>query len=219
MVNFIKTNKNLSVGRVSVFKPSASGCYLISMASNRAAIAEEVALLKSDLSYSTSLYAAASLSKRISSLCGGECRIKVGGSSATDRDDRILRIEDGKNSLFSAIDGGLIPGGGSMFLKIAKSLRDVEAAMATAADNASVAIVSRSVAALAGAVLSNAGLSLSNVSDFIAHSPKEIGYNASRNTICDLLEDGVVDPCESGRCALISSSRLSRVVLTIYGSI
>merc|ERR1712187_710070 len=131
-------------GKVKSIKVTASGCYLIPLSTARASIEVALERLKSELVSCTSLYSAAAISKRISGLCGGECVIMVGGATASDRDARILRLEDGKNSMFSAIDGGIIPGGGSILLKIATSLRDVDNSIGAVVNNSGSFLVLRS---------------------------------------------------------------------------
>lgn len=64
------------------------------------------------------------LKKRISSLDKGVGIIKVGASSQEERDYIRLKLEDGINAVKSAMELGIVPGGGVMYKTIALTMED-----------------------------------------------------------------------------------------------
>lgn len=54
--------------------------------------------------------------ERVASLGGGIARIKVGAATETELKDKRLRYEDALNSVKSAIEMGVVPGGGACML-------------------------------------------------------------------------------------------------------
>lgn len=48
------------------------------------------------------------------------CVCQVGAATETELDDRKLRIEDAKNATFAAVEEGIVPGGGAVFLHLSE---------------------------------------------------------------------------------------------------
>merc|ERR1711957_1052712 len=68
--------------------------------------------------------------ERIASLGGGIARIKVGAATETELKDKKLRYEDALNSVDSARELGVVPGGGSCLAYLQYSMEEkVMAAM------------------------------------------------------------------------------------------
>lgn len=47
-------------------------------------------------------------------------RWQVGAATETELEDRKLRIEDAKNATFAAVEEGIVPGGGAVFLHLSE---------------------------------------------------------------------------------------------------
>ena len=67
--------------------------------------------------------------QRIAALGGGIARIKVGAATETELKDKKLRYEDALNSVKSAIEMGVVPGGGATLLYMIKMRDKVMAAL------------------------------------------------------------------------------------------
>lgn len=48
------------------------------------------------------------------------CCSQVGAATETELEDRKLRIEDAKNATFAAVEEGIVPGGGAVFLHLSE---------------------------------------------------------------------------------------------------
>lgn len=46
--------------------------------------------------------------------------VQVGAATETELEDRKLRIEDAKNATFAAVEEGIVPGGGAVFLHLSE---------------------------------------------------------------------------------------------------
>ena len=44
----------------------------------------------------------------------------MGAATETELEDRKLRIEDAKNATFAAVEEGIVPGGGAVFLHLSE---------------------------------------------------------------------------------------------------
>merc|ERR1711935_692178 len=62
--------------------------------------------------------------ERIAALGGGIARIKVGAATETELKDKKLRYEDALNSVASARELGIVPGGGACLAHLQISLKD-----------------------------------------------------------------------------------------------
>merc|ERR1711953_317216 len=62
--------------------------------------------------------------ERIASLGGGIARIKVGAATETELKDKKLRYEDALNSVESAREMGIVPGGGACLAYLQYTMED-----------------------------------------------------------------------------------------------
>ena len=51
--------------------------------------------------------------------------IKVGAVTETEMKDKKLRLEDAINATRAAVEEGIVPGGGTMFVHLSESLKQV----------------------------------------------------------------------------------------------
>ena len=78
-----------------------------------------------ELAGTDSVYDTLRISERIAKLAGGIAIINVGANTEAELEDRKLRVEDAKNATFAAIADGILPGGGTAFVKIAPGLQEI----------------------------------------------------------------------------------------------
>jgi len=144
------------------------------------------------------------LKKRLGRLNGSIANIKVGGASETEQTEIKYRIEDALNSTKSAIEDGIIEGGGTALLK-ASVLMVLDDKMSEE-QKAGWKIVVASMEMPCKQIMDNAGLP----ADAIIAKIKDdgVGYNALTNEYEDLYESGVIDPV---RCI---KNELSNAVAT-----
>lgn len=66
------------------------------------------------------------LQDRLGKLVGGVAVIKVGGSSEFEVNEKKDRVDDALNATLAAIDGGIVPGGGTALLYASLALDNLE---------------------------------------------------------------------------------------------
>jgi chaperonin GroEL len=97
--------------------------------------------------------------ERIASLGGGIARIKVGAATETELKDKKLRYEDALNSVDSARELGIVPGGGSCLAYIQNTFEaEILAAMDGDDERQGAMILLRSLGAPCMQVAENAGV-------------------------------------------------------------
>merc|ERR1719223_386486 len=80
------------------------------------AVAARIQQLEDEVEESSSSYEQEKLQERIASLGGGVAKIKVGGPTETEVNDKKLRYNDAMSAVASAKQMGIVPGGGSLLL-------------------------------------------------------------------------------------------------------
>merc|ERR1711934_1201546 len=86
--------------------------------------------------------------ERVAALGGGIARIKVGAATETELKDKKLRYEDALNSVKSAQELGIVPGGGACLAHLQSEMHDkVMEAMTTDDERQGAQIILRSLSA------------------------------------------------------------------------
>ncbi|GMH96079.1 hypothetical protein TrVE_jg13685 [Triparma verrucosa] len=154
--------------------------------------------------------------ERVASLGGGIARIKVGAATETELKDKKLRYEDALNSVKSAQEMGIVPGGGACLAHLQKSMHDrIMDAMESDDERQGAQIILRSLSAPVKQIATNAGIEGAVVlSKVQAKDDFEWGWNAAKNEYLNLVEDGVIDPAKVEINAIENSASVAGLVLT-----
>jgi len=158
-------------------------------------------------------------SERIASLGGGIARIKVGAATETELKDKKLRYEDALNSVQSARELGIVPGGGSCLAYLQTSLADKIIAEMEGDDEIQGArIMINAISAPAMQVAENAGIEgavvLSKIQSICEEKGFGHGWDAASMEYCNLMERGVIDPAKVTINAIENSASVAGLVLT-----
>ena len=175
-------------------------------------IEARVAQIRAEIETTTSSYDKEKLQERLAKLAGGVARINVGASTESELKERKYLFEDAQAATKAALDEGVVPGGGVALLRAADSLTDVE----TVGDEQyGVQIVKRALEAPIREIAKNAGIEGAVVVNRIRQmTGKNDGYDADKDTYCDLVEAGVIDPAKVVRTALQNASSVAALLLT-----
>lgn len=157
--------------------------------------------------------------ERVAALGGGIARIKVGAATETELKDKKLRYEDALNSVQSARELGIVPGGGACLAYIQDHYTDeILGEFEDEDQRAGASILMKSLSEPACQVAENAGVEGAVVLNKIVELTKEKGFghgwNAANNKYCDLMEAGVVDPAKVTINAIENSASVAGLVLT-----
>ena len=136
--------------------------------------------------------------ERVAALGGGIARIKVGAATETELKDKKLRYEDALNSVKSAQELGIVPGGGACLAHLQISMHDkIMDAMTSDDERQGAQIILRSLSAPVKQIAMNAGIEGAVVlSKVQANDDFEWGWNAAKNTYANLIDEGVIDPAK-----------------------
>ncbi len=94
---------------------------------DKAAVQGRVELIKRQIEETDSDYDREKLEERLAKLAGGVAVIKVGAATETELKEKKHRIDDAVHATRAAVEEGVVPGGGTTFLRIIPSLDEIEA--------------------------------------------------------------------------------------------
>ena len=147
---------------------------------------------------------------RLSKLAGSAAVIKVGGATEIEMVERRDRVDDALNATRAAIAEGIGPGGGTMLAKCASKI----------GGSVGEKMVSEVCLAPLKRIISNSGKSIDVISREVLQSNEyNIGYNAAKDVIENLLDSGVIDPVKVTRVALDKSASVAKAFLTLNAAI
>ena len=148
--------------------------------------------------------------RRIANLLGGIITIEIGGNTEVEVKDKKLRVEDALNSVQSAIEEGIVPGGGYSFL-----MACMEATKESKVQTLGQQIVYESLFAVTRQIAENAGY---NGNDVVAECiEKQQGFNALTGEYENLLDTGVINSVKVDRFSLINATSVASTVITMGG--
>lgn len=153
--------------------------------------------------------------ERASKLQGGIATIYVGANSEVELVEKKDRIEDAVCATKAAIEEGIVPGGGSVYIRAIEPLSELES------DNADVKtginIIKNALAYPIKQICANAGVSGDVVISTILKNElgyDNFGYNAKRDTYCNMINAGIIDPAKAVRVALENAASVAGLFLT-----
>ncbi|GAX09481.1 chaperonin GroEL [Fistulifera solaris] len=183
------------------------------------AIDARIAQLRREAENAENDYDAEKCTERIASLGGGIARIKVGAATETELKDKKLRYEDALNSVQSARELGIVPGGGACLAYLQLTMEDkIMEAMDDEDEKQGAKILIKALGFPAMQVASNAGLEgavvLAKIQELAMAKGFGHGWDAAAMEYCDLMERGVIDPAKVTINAIENSASIAGLVLT-----
>ncbi|WP_026422449.1 chaperonin GroEL [Actinokineospora inagensis] len=183
----------------------------------KADIAGRAEQLRKEIEATDSDWDREKLQERLAKLSGGIAVIKVGAATETELSERKHRIEDAVAATKAAVEEGVVPGGGSALVQVAKEL---EGNLGLTGDEATgVAIVREALSAPLFWIAANGGQEGAVVVNKVRELPWGQGFNAAKLVYGDLVAAGVVDPVKVTRSAVANAASIARMVLTTESAV
>merc|ERR1719444_609228 len=102
---------------------------MISTGDHAEAVEERIKEVKKEGAEADNEFDKEKAAERVAKLGGAIGRIKVGAATETELKDKKLRYEDALNSVKSAMNDGIVPGGGSTLVWLLRKEAEVKAVM------------------------------------------------------------------------------------------
>ena len=196
--------------KITITKDSTT---IVDGAGNPDEVALRVGSLKQQIEAAGSEYDREKLQERLAKLDGGVAVINVGAPTETEMKEKKDRVEDALNATRAAVEEGIVVGGGSAFVRVAKSLETLQGK--TSEQNFGIKIIGRAIQEPLRQIAQNAGLEGSVViREVMDNDSNSFGYNALTDVYEDLVVAGVIDPTKVTRLALQNAASVAGLMLT-----
>ncbi len=154
------------------------------------------------------------LQERLAKLAGGVGVIKVGGATETEVKEKKFRVEDALSATRSAIDEGVVPGGGVAFIRTQSALDGLLAELEGTDEAVGVRALRLALEAPLRQIVENAGLEGSVIVEDVHAAKKNFGFDAAAQRMGDMFELGIIDPVKVSRVALENAVSVAALMLT-----
>ena len=174
-------------------------------------IVGRINLIRRQIEASTSDYDKEKLQERLAKLAGGVAVINVGAATEIELKEKKARVEDALHATRAAVEEGIVPGGGTAFIRCQAAVDKIGLEGDEAIGGQ---IVKRAIEAPMRTLAANAGDEGSTVVQHVKGKKGAIGYNAATGGFEDLMKAGVIDPTKVTRAALQNAASVSGLLLT-----
>jgi chaperonin GroEL len=180
---------------------------------SESAIQARISQIKAQIEETTSEFDREKLQERMAKLSGGVAVIKVGAATEIELKERKARVEDALSATRSAVEEGIVPGGGVALVR-AQRVLDRMTNLANADEKVGVAIVRRALEQPLKLIVENSGQEGAVVLNEIKQHADDYGYDAEVGLYGPMMERGIVDPAKVTRFALQNAASVAAMVLT-----
>ncbi len=211
------------LGRAAKVVARKESTVIVGGKGNKSAVENRVKSLKKQKETTDSKYDKEKIDERIGKLSGGVAIIKVGAATETEMKYLKLKIEDAVAATKAAIAEGIVAGGGSALVRVAKKMKTQKATdFATPETALGHDILLRAFEAPIRQIVLNTGNADGSVAvEKIMNSDKEnAGFNAATEEFSeDLIKDGIIDPVKVTRSALQNAVSAASIFLTTEAAV
>ncbi|MBZ9685182.1 chaperonin GroEL [Clostridium estertheticum] len=200
------------LGRAESVKISKENTTIVNGKGEKDSIHDRVSQIKRQIEETTSDFDREKLQERLAKLAGGVAVIKVGAATETELKEKKLRIEDALAATKAAVEEGILPGGGTVYInaiiEIAKLTSDISDVQV------GINIIKRALEEPLRQIATNAGAEASVIIEKVRESAGEVGYDALRGEMVNMIKAGIVDPTKVVRSALQNAASVAATFLT-----
>ena len=153
---------------------------------------------------------------RIASLTGGVGVIKVGGNTDLEQKELYDRVDDAVCAVRSAMEEGILPGGGlALYDQAKKCETNVNNVKISKSRAIAYAILTRALTAPLVQIMSNAGFEEKFIEEYTTmEKPSGVGINVKTKEKGNLIEMGVIDPLKVTKEALQNAVSVAVTILS-----
>jgi chaperonin GroEL len=153
------------------------------------------------------------LQERLAKLSGGVAVIQVGAATETELKEKKHRMEDAVSTARSAVEEGMLPGGGAALVHAIKAIES-HGNGHPSDEQVGINIVRRALEEPLRQIAENAGHEGSVVVQKVKTLEVNHGFDAMTGEYGDMFKKGIVDPLKVTRSALENAASIAALLLT-----
>ncbi|MCU0846639.1 MAG: chaperonin GroEL [Spirochaetes bacterium] len=201
------------LGRAKKIIVDKENTTIIEGAGSKKDVQGRITQIQKQIEESTSEYDKEKLQERKAKLAGGVAVINVGAATEIELKEKKARVEDALSATRSAVEEGVVPGGGLTLLNAQKTILSMSAKL-TGDEKIGAEIVAKAVESPMKQIAQNAGLEGSVIVEKAKTEKDGIGFDASNMEWVDLMKAGIIDPAKVVRSALQNASSVAGMLST-----
>lgn len=174
-------------------------------------IEERIRHIRTRIEGSATTYEKEWYERRLASILRKVAIIRVGAPTEVELKKKKQHLENALGAVRAALEEGVVPGGGTVFLRIAEELREVTV---SSDERVGFDIVRRALEEPVKQIAANAGYQGPLVAEKVKECEKSVGFDALQGTFVDMFKAGIVDPAKVLRVALQNATSIASLVLT-----
>jgi chaperonin GroEL len=192
---------------------------LVEGAGSKKEIDSRIALIRQQIKDCSSDYDREKLQERLAKLAGGVAVIEVGAATEIEMKEKKDRVEDALHATKAAVEEGIVPGGGTAYLRCLPALQKLTDSL-QGDEKIGSEIVMRAIRYPLQQIAKNAGIDEGSlIVQQVSKLPVNQGWDANSGQMVDMFEKGIVDPTKVVRCALQFSGSVASLLLTTEATI
>ena len=201
------------LGRAKRIVVDKENTTIVEGAGKKADIQGRIGQIRREIDETTSDYDREKLQERLAKLAGGVAVINVGAATETEMKEKKARVEDALHATRAAVEEGIVPGGGTAYLRSIPALEKLSATL-EGDIKVGVNIIRRALEQPLRTLCENAGVEGSIVVEKVKKEKKTTGYNVDTEEYVDMFEAGIIDPTKVSRTALQNAASVAGLLLT-----
>lgn len=221
------------LGSAKKVKITKEHCSIIGGYSIKEAKEERVSMIRNELKKATGKHSIDFLKDRLAKIDGGVAILKIGATTEVEMKEKKDLLEDAIAATKSALEEGVIAGGGSSLVHASKALINIEG------DNhdetIGINIVRKAMHEPLNVIMNNSGYERQSflksifealsgksiyrlssdviLADVLKSDDINIGFDLNTNTLCDMIKAGILDTVKVERMALENSASVASMML------
>ena len=199
------------LGQARLVRVEKEKTTIVDGSGSRKAIEGRITQIQNEIEKTDSDYDREKLQERLAKLAGGVAVVKVGAATETELKEKKHRFEDALSATRAAVEEGIGPGGGVSLLRLIPELDKVKARRE---EKIGIRILQRALEEPLRQIASNAGAEGSVMVQKVMREARNVGFNAEKEKIEDLMAAGIVDPIKVTRSALENAASIAGMLLT-----
>lgn len=200
--------KNLGVvEKITITKDSTT---IVNGSGKKEDIEGRIKYIRTRLELSTSDFETEQLKNRLAKINGGVAVIYVGAATDIELNEKKDRVDDAMRATKSAIEEGIVVGGGIALIRCIGSLNDIK--YNTDDEKVGIKLVQKILSSPFRQMIENSGVDISIKE--LENKNVNYGYNFKTDTFEDLVKSGVIDPAKVVRVSLVNAASLAGTLLT-----
>lgn len=192
---------------------SSDRTILIGDKSELAGLQSRIRFLQAQLSLTFDPAERARLDVRLGKLSGKVAVLRIGAKSERERTYRVACAEGALAAVRAALEDGVVPGGGTAFLRAGQAIEHIEAECECEGELAGMRVVRRALDEPLRQIAANAGAHPPVVLNAVRRRSGDFGFDAATGEYVALAERGIIDPAKVSKTALRNAASVAGLLL------